>query len=161
MKQKVCSRCGESLSLEMFYRNAASRDGLQNNCKGCAKEYRRQWNVTKAGKDYSKRHRPSNEVWRAWYTEDYGKNPEKWKNKSHNRRALEVGDLTPGQWQELCLLFNNKCLSCEESKPLTIDHIVPLSKGGRHTLSNVQPLCQSCNSRKGVQSTDFRVKFAP
>jgi 5-methylcytosine-specific restriction endonuclease McrA len=32
---------------------------------------------------------------------------------------------------------------------MTIDHIVPRSKGGGSTLANYQPMCQYCNSRKG------------
>ena len=34
----------------------------------------------------------------------------------------------------------------------TIDHIIPLSKGGTHTWDNVQLAHNSCNSRKGVKS---------
>ena len=30
-----------------------------------------------------------------------------------------------------------------------VDHIVPLSKGGVHSYSNVQTLCRSCNGKKG------------
>lgn len=30
----------------------------------------------------------------------------------------------------------------------TVDHVVPLSKGGQHTMANVQVACYSCNSRK-------------
>ena len=30
----------------------------------------------------------------------------------------------------------------------TVDHIVPLSQGGNHTLANAQTLCLSCNSTK-------------
>lgn len=37
--------------------------------------------------------------------------------------------------------------SCTES--LTVDHVVPLSKGGSDDLSNLQLLCQFHNSQKG------------
>lgn len=30
----------------------------------------------------------------------------------------------------------------------TIDHVVPLSKGGAHTISNIVPACRGCNSKK-------------
>lgn len=32
---------------------------------------------------------------------------------------------------------------------MTIDHILPRSKGGQNALANYQPMCQHCNSRKG------------
>ena len=32
---------------------------------------------------------------------------------------------------------------------MTIDHIVPRSKGGASSLANYQPMCQHCNSQKG------------
>ncbi len=34
---------------------------------------------------------------------------------------------------------------------MTIDHVEPRSKGGRHTLSNCVPACISCNAKKGAR----------
>jgi len=42
-----------------------------------------------------------------------------------------------------------KCRVCQTTDQLTIDHIVPVSKGGNDDLDNLQWLCQSHNSQKG------------
>ena len=44
-----------------------------------------------------------------------------------------------------------KCLHCDKPTDLTIDHIIPLVKGGTNDLENLQTLCRSCNSRKGIK----------
>lgn len=35
---KRCTKCGQELTLDNFYRRSESPDGLQNNCKACQKE---------------------------------------------------------------------------------------------------------------------------
>lgn len=52
------------------------------------------------------------------------------------------------EWEDIKERFDQKCVYCGLSKKLTIDHIIPLSKGGKHCAENIQPLCHSCNSRK-------------
>lgn len=44
---------------------------------------------------------------------------------------------------------NFNCQICGRRRNLTVDHIVPESKGGKLELDNLQTLCKSCNSRKG------------
>jgi 5-methylcytosine-specific restriction endonuclease McrA len=41
---------------------------------------------------------------------------------------------------------------------LTADHIVPVELGGSSYISNIQPLCQTCNSSKGIRIIDYRTK---
>jgi 5-methylcytosine-specific restriction endonuclease McrA len=43
------------------------------------------------------------------------------------------------------------CVRCGTHKHLTVDHIVPVSKGGTDDFSNLQTMCQPCNSSKGAR----------
>lgn len=44
-----------------------------------------------------------------------------------------------------------RCKHCDGWEDLCADHVVAESKGGPTTLDNLQTLCRSCNSRKGVK----------
>jgi len=79
--------------------------------------------------------------------------PEKVREISKRHRArkwnAEVCDFTLEQWTELKAVYNHRCAYCGILPArLTQDHLTPLSKGGNHTLHNIVPSCQSCNSHK-------------
>lgn len=60
------------------------------------------------------------------------------------------------EWLDLCNKYNNRCLCCGEKNKLTVDHVIPISKGGMNTIDNIQPLCGSCNSKKNNKEIDYR-----
>jgi len=71
---------------------------------------------------------------------------------SRYRSRIKGGDLTKARWMEIrdrspiC----NACGRFVECENLSMDHIIPVSKGGLHTASNIQALCLICNIKKGA-----------
>ncbi len=50
-----------------------------------------------------------------------------------------------------------KCYLCgkrfTQSRPATLDHVIPLTRGGSHSPGNIALACKSCNSRKSAIRT--------
>jgi 5-methylcytosine-specific restriction endonuclease McrA len=70
----------------------------------------------------------------------------------HKRRGkmLIESKLTAAEWTEIKNAHNQKCFYCQATGiPLTMDHLIPLSKGGHHVKGNIVPACRSCNAKKG------------
>lgn len=60
-----------------------------------------------------------------------------------------VNDFTAAQWKQLKDDNGNRCAYCGKVfRSLAQEHMTPLSRGGPHTLSNIVPACQHCNSDK-------------
>ena len=72
------------------------------------------------------------------------------------RASYRAGSVTNDEWLTLCGGCGNRCLSCGTTGPLTPDHVVPLSRGGIHSITNLQPLCLACNMRKHTKTIDYR-----
>lgn len=77
----------------------------------------------------------------------------------NNRRARisrNGGIFDVDSWEMLKWVYDYICPCCLRREPeiqLTIDHIVPIYLGGKNELSNIQPLCKSCNCKKGRLSS--------
>ena len=53
-----------------------------------------------------------------------------------------------------------QCQSCGKTKletQLTIDHIIPLARGGSNDISNLHTLCFTCNQKK-TDNLDYRFR---
>lgn len=69
--------------------------------------------------------------------------------KDAQRRACcRIGEISDVQWLRLVEAWENQCAYCHEERKLTQDHVVPIVRGGKHTIENVVPACRGCNAKK-------------
>lgn len=83
------------------------------------------------------------------------------RNRKHNTRAAMAHADKFSDWQ----LFSRdrwKCQLCgckvrkiagktNYNDEATVDHIIPLSRGGKHSMANCQTACRACNTLKGAK----------
>lgn len=172
-KMKRCFKCKQKKLLSEFFISSYTKDGYGNRCKECWKVYRAENRERLLV--YSKQYYLENrdyyaKAWEKFYRanrkELLKRNHQYFaslrgkaacKRGRHKRRALlaacKINDLSTPQIEVLLQEAPTNCPVC--SKPFnnngrkkTIDHVFPLSKGGNNTLSNVQVICLSCNSKK-------------
>lgn len=170
---KPCKKCGTSV----WY-----ADGRCKHCKNMTRDRKKENASKRARRDPEK----ENAIRRARQKENLGKhaararayyathqekerarsrkwlaiNPEKANAKVNRRRTRKTaagGSYTAAEWISLLNHYDNKCLCCGRNDiTLTVDHIVPVTRGGSSNIDNLQPLCLSCNSRKGDKTIDYR-----
>ena len=146
---KTCFKCGFDKELSEFYSHPPSKDGLLGKCKDCTKAdvaLNRSKNANRL-RDYDRK-RFAEKGHR--YKDPVGKARE----YRHARRAGK--GFTAQEFAEICAVYGGVCLACGSDGPLTADHVVPVSKGGANDIINIQPLCGSCNSKKGIKVIDYR-----
>lgn len=177
---KECTRCKETKSLEDFNRKASKKDGRRAQCRSCEKELdairratpehkamkRAYWDTDEykalRAAEYQRKREEIRDA-QAEYRKNYRKRPEVIEARrveNHNRRNALVGSLPADCLSQLIELYGDRCMNPEcrtSDAPLTIDHVVPISKGGMNTMDNVQILCARCNEAKGNRSeADYR-----
>ncbi len=171
--RKVCLSCGEEKDLSDFPSAKMNRDGKASYCKACYAERTREWyqhnaehhrqrsrEYRAANPDSDREYRQQNKEHisareRAHAKANPGANRAKARAYYARKKGGE-GTHTAAEWEAVCAYYNYRCLCCGQQKPLTADHVVPLSKGGANTIDNIQPLCKPCNSRKGDKTIDYR-----
>lgn len=159
---KTCRGCGVDKEFSEFYKHPQTADGHLNHCKVCRRAYQKgrppeaisEIERRRNQKPARKTHLARNlKKWRQ-------ENPSKASVQRNRNRAMRLaceGHYTAAEFEVLCEIYDNVCLRCgDKNASLTPDHVVPLSLGGSNWISNIQPLCRSCNSRKNVKVIDYR-----
>lgn len=101
-----------------------------------------------------------NPNWRGGINTDKKHIQERKRVRAHRRRAKlnkVEGSFTAQEWRELKRHYGYCCPRCGRKEPiikLTIDHIVPINKGGNNFITNIQPLCGTCNSSKADRESE-------
>ena len=164
---KHCHLCNETKISSEFYKKKSSIDGLQTCCKICTRNQNRR-NYHSNIEQSRKRVREQS---RKTYSTEEGRdrlrknakrwvksNPEKVKAIKHNRRAESVGRLDPEKWKSRLDYYGGRCVYCRTDKNITIEHRIPISRGGTNLASNLVPACSTCNCRKNNKTeTEFKL----
>lgn len=174
--EKACSRCGKVKVVAEYYGMERTRDGLRPDCKKCVRaqqeatkradpdhlEKRRAYYAAtiekrraEARRNYERHREERIEKSRQWAKA----NPEKVRRnqlmttKRYQTRKLGayVEDVDP---DAVLLRDLGLCGICGEpvmEAAFHIDHVHPLSKGGKHAMDNVQLAHAVCNFSKGAK----------
>lgn len=181
---KVCPLCDTWKPLSDFNKDRQKSDGVCTYCRlcNCADQKARRQTDIEADRERNRqsyyRHREKRLAGVRRYRlahleetrassrkrgkEHYRLYPEKRKAYFHTRRARVKqadGEFTPRQWRALCREHDYTCLCCGQRQPfakLTVDHVIPLARGGSNDIDNIQPLCLRCNLVKGTKTIDYR-----
>lgn len=166
---KICRVCAEAKLLEDFPKEKQNKDGLKSLCKSCFSAYMRNYyqknpeSIKARARQYhelnrddanrKRRERRKANIQRErlaskrWAAE----NPEKtraYKSANNAKRRLRKSAGFVRTQDLVKLQRQTKCFYCQQTKKLTIEHVIPLSRGGQHTIGNLVMACQSCNFRK-------------
>lgn len=79
-------------------------------------------------------------------------NPGVPKRAKRKRKARIAGagvfEITARDWDRLVARHQGRCFYCSTKGPMSMDHVIPISRGGRHSIGNILPACINCNSQK-------------
>ncbi len=165
--QKAYRQTEECQTYQKAYRQTDKRKAYQKAYKQTDeyKEYQKAYCQTEEHKAYQKAYNQRDEVKaykkayqqtaeeiakrKAYYQTEIGKAIDK--NAKHKRRAItREGDVTTSQLLKLQQTAAH-CYWCKKKlnkMDTHVDHYEPLSKGGKHTLSNLVVACSACNLSK-------------
>lgn len=179
---KQCSKCKVTQPIEQFSKRSGASDGLKSQCKACDRAHRQANAVAIAekGREYrlaNKDHKlaadcayreknrearrdshraylEANRVKRRAYNHHYRMTQQdRLRGLAQRRRTqqLEQGSFLVTQ-RELRRLYSSPCLYCGATKNIQADHVIPISRGGRHSIGNLVPACQPCNLSKHART---------
>jgi 5-methylcytosine-specific restriction endonuclease McrA len=156
---KVCTACSQAKPDELFALSNKTKSGLSSRCRSC--ESLRHIEFYKKKKDRillsNKEYREQNherrlEIERA----SRAKNKEKNRPSRNARQSIRNKAIQGGKYlildRELRRIYSSPCFMCGCKENQSLDHIVPISRGGSHSVGNIMTLCLQCNMSKHART---------
>lgn len=80
-------------------------------------------------------------------------------NAGRRHSIYEQSNLTPADVKRVFRKSAGRCQYCrDDTAPLELEHVMPLSRGGRHAKANVVAACRTCNRQKSNKTVmEWRV----
>lgn len=153
--QKMCANCyrkysygrnhpeqkGQCIDCGKVLENGGKKTVKRQRCGNCYMKWKRTTDPA-----YAKRER---ERLKKYADTDKGKETQRAiVRRRRAKQAQAEYPLTSKEWQIVLDKYGRKCVYCGSKKKIEMDHVVPLSKGGKHSMQNVLPACRSCNAEK-------------
>jgi hypothetical protein len=154
-QSKYCSKCKQVKSLADFHKSSSTRDGLQYKCKPCHTGEIRAWEKKNPEKVLA--YKESNKLWRIRNAEsikakgiEYAKQHRaEAKNRVAKRRAeLKSNGVFLITAKEVAQLYIKPCFYCGSHDQIELDHVIPISRSGTHSIGNLVAACRLCNRAK-------------
>ena len=84
-------------------------------------------------------------------------------NSVHRRRQkLSQNGVFKVTVKELRRIRSRPCVYCGATKKVEVDHVIPLDRGGPHSIGNLAPACSRCNrSKSNLFITEWRKRETP
>jgi 5-methylcytosine-specific restriction endonuclease McrA len=143
---RICEHCGSDLAGKRSNARYCDR-----RCKTKASDVRRREDGRARSRDRA-RYDDEAEHRRAYARAYLQENPERMRAIRRTRKArirFERCLVTERDWRRLVTRYGGRCAYCgTKSQRLEREHIIPLARGGRHSIGNLLPSCPPCNSRK-------------
>lgn len=150
--ERICSKCGISKPLSEYAKGGAAyryANGLMTVCKACWKVYADDWRAKNPDKHrgYQAKTRAREKAILGFF---------EWRARKWNEKARHGGKITP---KEIMSLWKRQRGYCALSgrklgRNAHLDHILPVSEGGKGTISNLRWVDPDTNRIRSAMSDD-------